>query len=261
MFSNADISQLGYLAVFTAGGVAGFVDSIAGGGGLITVPALLAVGLPPHLALATNKLQSTLGVAAALRHYRGSGLVRVRDWWPAVAATAAGAAAGTTLVQRLDPTFLRWAIPLLLAVILVHTLASPSLGDRPRRARLGRLPFQLLFGVLLGFHDGFFGPGTGAFWAVALVTLAGLDLRRATAATKVMNFASNLTALLFFLGGGKVVLAAGLVMGTGQIIGSELGARQVVRRSPRFVRWFLVASVALTLGRLLWKQVFFPAAG
>ena len=254
MITSADISQWGYLTVFGAGALAGFVDSIAGGGGLITVPALLAVGLPPHLALATNKLQSTLGVAAALRHYRGSGLVRIRDWLPAMAATCAGAAAGTTLVQRLDPTFLHWAIPVLLAVILIYTLASPDLGSRPTRARMNRLLFQVLFGLLLGFHDGFFGPGTGAFWAVALVTMVGLDLRRATAATKVMNFSSNLTALLFFLWGGKVVLGVGLVMGTGQIIGAELGARQVVSRSPRFVRWFLVGSVVLTLGRMLWRH-------
>jgi uncharacterized membrane protein YfcA len=171
-----------------------------------------------------------------------------------VVCTFLGAAAGTLLIQRLSPAFLSWAIPVLLLVILVYTLASRDLGARESRARLPRGVFQVGAGLVLGFHDGFFGPGTGAFWAVALVTLAGLDLRRATAATKVMNVTSNATALLFFALGGKVVVTVGLAMGAGQIIGSRLGAREVVRRSPGFVRWFLIGSVGLTLIKLLWDK-------
>ncbi len=192
MILHADISLLGHLTVFLAGILAGFVDSIAGGGGLITVPALLAVGLPPHLALGTNKLQSVLGVGTALRHYRGSGLVRIRDWWQAMVCTFCGAATGTLLIQQLSPDFLTWAIPLLLLLILIYTLASPDLGAKTARARMNPRLFQIGGGLLLGFHDGFFGPGTGAFWALALVTLVGLDLRRATAATKVMNVTSTI---------------------------------------------------------------------
>ncbi|HOX27015.1 MAG TPA: TSUP family transporter [Candidatus Krumholzibacteria bacterium] len=252
---TADISLVGHLIVLIAGLLAGFVDAIAGGGGLITVPALLAVGLPPHLALGTNKLQSVLGVGTALRQYRGSGLVRVRDWWLSVACTSTGAVAGTAMIQRLSPTFLTWAIPLMLVAILGYTLASPDLGARPARARVDRRALQVAGGLVLGFHDGFFGPGTGAFWALALVTLAGLDLRRATAATKVMNLTSNATALVVFTCGGQVVLSVGLAMGAGQIIGSVLGARQVVRRSPGFVRWFLIASVGLTLAKLVRDQI------
>lgn len=256
MPGSHDISLLGHLVALVAGIVAGFVDSIAGGGGLITVPALLAIGLPPHLALGTNKLGSTMGVLTALGRYRGGGLVRVRDWVPAVACTAAGAACGTLLIQRLSADFLGWLIPVLLFVILVYTLASPDLGSQPSRERLGRRLFQVIFGVGLGFHDGFFGPGTGAFWAMALVTLAGLDLRRATGATKVMNATSNVVALVFFALGGKVVLTVGLAMGAGQIIGATLGAQQVLRRPPGFVRWFLIGSVSLTLIRMLSERVF-----
>jgi hypothetical protein len=255
MLLETDITLLGHLAVLLAGVLAGFVDSIAGGGGLITVPALLAVGLPPHLALGTNKLASTLGVTTALRRYRTGGLVRIRHWLPAVACTATGAAAGTLLIQQLSADFLTWLIPVLLVVILAYTLASPDLGSRPARARLDRRLFQVLGGLALGFHDGFFGPGTGAFWAVALVTLAGLDLRRATAATKVMNATSNWTALVVFALGGNVVLTVGLAMGAGQMVGATLGSGQVLRRSPRFVRGFLIASVALTAARLLWERL------
>ncbi len=253
---SSDITLLGHGIVFVAGILAGFVDSIAGGGGLITVPALLAVGLPPHLALGTNKLQSVMGVGTALRKFRGSGLVRLRDWWLAVVCTFCGATAGTLLIQQMSPDQLTWSIPVLLLAMLIYTLASPKLGATSSRARMDRRLFQVCGGLVLGFHDGFFGPGTGAFWSLALVTLVGLDLRRATAATKVMNVTSNATALVFFALGGKVVVTVGLAMGAGQIIGSTLGAREVVRRSPGFVRWFLVASVGLTLAKLLWDKFF-----
>jgi uncharacterized protein len=252
---DSDISLLGHLAALLAGLAAGFVDSIAGGGGLITVPTLLAIGLPPHLALGTNKLGSTMGVLTALARYRGGGLVRVRNWMPAVVCTAAGAACGTLLIQRLSADFLGWLIPVLLLAILIYTLGSPDLGSRPARERMGRRLFQIVFGLGLGFHDGFFGPGTGAFWALALVVVAGLDLRRATGATKVMNATSNITALAFFLAGGKVVITVGLAMGAGQVIGATLGSMQVLRRPPSFVRWFLIGSVTLVLVRLLWEQL------
>jgi uncharacterized membrane protein YfcA len=252
---TGDITLAGHVAVLLAGAVAGFVDSIAGGGGLITVPALLAVGLPPHLALGTNKLASTMGVTTALRQYRGGGLVRLRDWLPAMACTFVGAATGTILIQRISADFLAWLIPALLVAILIYTLASPDLGSRPARARVGRRAFMVVAGLVLGFHDGFFGPGTGAFWALALVTLLGLDLRRATAATKVMNATSNVTALAFFLLGGKVIATVGLAMGAGQILGATLGSRQVLQRSPGFVRWFLIGSVALTAVKMVWERV------
>ncbi|MDD5718408.1 MAG: TSUP family transporter [Candidatus Krumholzibacteria bacterium] len=255
MLWTTDLSPAAHLVVLVAGLISGFVDSIAGGGGLITIPALLAVGLPPHLALGTNKLGSTMGVMTALHRYRGGGLVRVRDWVPGVVCTAAGAAAGTVLIQLLSAGFLAWLIPALLLAILVYTLASPDLGSQPVRRRIDRRLFQFVFGLGLGFHDGFFGPGTGAFWAMALVTLAGLDLRRATAAAKVMNATSNVVALVFFALGGKVVVTVGLALGAGQIIGAVLGAQQVLRRPPSFVRWFLIGSVALTLIKMLWERL------
>jgi len=251
MLHHVDTPLLAHLVALLAGALAGFIDSIAGGGGLITVPALLAVGLPPHLALGTNKLGSTMGVLTALARYRRGGLVRLRHWVPAMACTAGGAAAGTLLIQRLDAAFLGWLVPVLLVVILLYTLLAPRAGDVETRARVGRVPFQIGAGLLLGFHDGFFGPGTGAFWAMALVALLGLDLRRATAATKVMNATSNVAALTFFLVGGKVAVTLGLVMGAGQMVGAALGSHQVLTRTPRFVRWCLAASVAVTAVRMV----------
>jgi uncharacterized membrane protein YfcA len=240
------------LALLGAAGLfAGFVDSIAGGGGIITLPALLAAGLPPHLALGTNKLQSSFGSLTAMLHYRHGGLVSVRRTVLGIVWTFIGAAAGTLAIQRMSPGLLRHVIPALLLAIFVYMLVSPRVGVEARHARLRPAVFYLLFGLAIGFYDGFFGPGTGSFWAIAFVALLGLDLAAATAHTKVMNFVSNATALLFFALGGNVVLVPGLVMGAGEVVGAFAGSRLVMLRGARFVRVFFLVVVALTLARLV----------
>jgi uncharacterized membrane protein YfcA len=115
---------------------------------------------------------------------------------------------------------------------------------------------QPVAGTVLGFHDGFFGPGTGTFWAMTLVGLGGLDLRKATGATKVMNFTSNLVSLIVFAIGGKVLLLPGLAMGAGEVAGAYCGSRLVIRRGVRFVRLFFLIVVAVTLARVLWRSYF-----
>lgn len=240
-----------YALLGAAGLLAGFVDSIAGGGGIITVPALLAAGLPPHLALGTNKLQSTFGSCTAMLHYRSGGLVSLRETTVGIVYTFLGAAAGTIAIQRVSPGMLRHVIPALLLVIFVYMLFSPRVGSESRRARLAAPAFYLVFGLAIGFYDGFFGPGTGSFWAIAFASMLGLDLRRATAHTKVMNFVSNASALVFFALGGNVLLLPGLAMGAGQVVGALAGSRLVMVRGVRFVRVFFLIVVAVTLARLV----------
>jgi len=238
------------------GFAAGFVDSIAGGGGIITIPALLSAGLPPHLALGTNKLQSSFGSLTATLSYRHHGLVRVRQTLFGILCTAIGAAIGTVTIQRIPPDFLRQAIPILLVAIFIYTLLTPRLGERHEAPRLSSSLFHLVFGLAIGFYDGFFGPGTGSFWAIGYVTLLGFEFTRATAWTKVMNFTSNVTALLFFALGRNVILVPGLVMGVGQAAGAVVGSRMVVRRGARFVRVFFLIAVAATILRLVYQTYF-----
>ncbi len=171
--------------LFVTALVAGLVDSIAGGGGLVTVPVLLAVGIPPHLVLGTNKLQSTCGSLTATGHYFREGLIDLRDAGAGVAATAAGAIAGSWSVQQLSPAFLNRAIPIVLIVIAIYTLGAGRFGHADGRAHMKRTPFFLMFGLSLGFYDGFFGPGTGSFWALAFVAVLGMNLMRATAYSRV----------------------------------------------------------------------------
>jgi len=245
--SFADIPFVTLAGLLAVAVTAGFVDSIAGGGGLLCVPALLAAGLSPAQTLATNKLQGSFGTFSASLKFVRAGHVDLRQATPAIVATALGAAAGCLLVQSIDPGFLRAALPFLLIGVAAYFLFSPGLGDADRHQRLTMTAFALGPAPLLGFYDGFFGPGMGSFLVVALVTLLGQNLTRATAHTKVLNFTSNATSVVFFLLGGKIVWIIGLTMAAGQFLGARLGSHLVLTRGSRIVRPCLViASLAIT---------------
>ncbi len=238
--------------LFVTGLVAGFVDSIAGGGGLLALPVLLSFGLPPQLALGTNKLQATCGSGSAAWHYAQYKIVSLRECGLGVCCTVVGAIAGTLLVQRLDAAFLKHIIPVLLLAIAACVLFKPQLGAEDVRPRVTPKLFYPVAGFLLGFYDGFLGPGTGTFWTMALMLGLGFNLTKATGYTKVMNFASNLASLAFFALGRDILYSAGLVMGVGQLLGARIGSRLVVARGAKFIRpVFLTMVLALTLKLLL----------
>lgn len=240
------LDMLALLAL--AGLVAGFVDSIAGGGGLLTVPALLWAGLTPAQALATNKLQSSFGSFSAALKFARSGQLDLASIRPMIVCTFIGAAAGALAVQAIDPDFLRDAIPVMLIAIAVWLLLSPKAGELDAHQRISAGAFAVTAGTAVGFYDGFFGPGTGTFFAIAFVSLLGFNLKKATAHTKALNFTSNFASLLMFLAGGQIVWTVGLAMGAGQYLGAHLGAHLVVRNGARLVRPVLVvASIAITV--------------
>jgi uncharacterized protein len=244
--------------LFVTGLVAGFVDSIAGGGGLITLPVLLSFGLDPRHALGTNKLQAAFGSGSAAWHYAQAGTLSLKDCTRGFLLSLTGAALGTLAVRQLDPSFLKRAIPVLLIVVAAYTLLKPRLGAKDLHPRMGRGAFDLIFGLLIGFYDGFFGPGTGTFWTMAFMLGLGFNMTRATAYAKVMNFASNLSSLAFFLPGGNVCYAAGLTMGVGQVLGAKVGSRMVIARGTKFIRPVFIAVVlALTL-KLLYDAYLKP---
>jgi uncharacterized membrane protein YfcA len=244
-----------YPILFGVGAVAGFVDAIAGGGGLLTVPALLAAGLPPQLALGTNKLQSSCGTALASWNYVRAGILPWRNWLPGIAITFLSAVAGAATVHALDPAHLRRLIPFLLGAIAIHTALKPDLGVRIRPPLMSPMLFSVVFGVMLGFYDGFLGPGTGSFWMMACVLAMGLDLRGATGVTKAMNLTSNIASLAFFIAAAQVDYLIGGLMAAGQLIGAQMGSRMAIRHGARVIRpLFLVVVFALT-ARLAWDAV------
>lgn len=239
------------LALFLVAVVAGFVDSIAGGGGLLTVPALLAAGLPPTTALATNKAQSTAGALTAAVTYTRGGAVQPRALLPPVLTVLVGAATGTLVLTRIDASRLEVLLPWLLLAVAAYVAARPNLGAVPTVARMRPRTYTLTVAPLIGAYDGFLGPGTGSFFAVTLVGLRGHDLTRATATTKVLNLTSNVTALAVFALAGEPAWLLGGAMAVGQTLGARLGAGSVLRRGAGLVRPALVVvSVALSI-RLL----------
>jgi hypothetical protein len=252
--SISTIPGWGLTLLFITGLVAGFVDSIAGGGGLITLPILLSLGLPPRLALGTNKLQATFGSGSAAWHYKRAGVVDLRRCRWGVVFTIAGATAGTFLVQELDARFLKHFIPAVLLAIAAYMFFKSQLGAEDIRPRMRAGTFYLVAGLGLGFYDGFIGPGTGTFWTMALMLGLGLNLTKATGETKVMNFASNVTSLVFFSCTGQVLVTAGLVMGAGQLLGAKAGSHMVVTKGTKFIRPVFLATVLIVTLKLAWNS-------
>jgi uncharacterized membrane protein YfcA len=234
--------------------LAGFIDAIAGGGGLLTVPALLAAGLSPAQALATNKLQSVGGSFSASLYFIRRKAVDLREQKLNIVLTFLGSISGALLVQHVKGDILRQLLPLLVIAIGLYFLLMPKIGEDDRQRRLHGLPFALVAGGCVGFYDGFFGPGAGSFYALAFVTLCGYNLAKSTAHAKVLNFTSNLGGLLLFMLGGKVVWLVGLVMLAGQVCGARLGARMVLTKGQKLIRPMIVIVSAVMSAKLLYDS-------
>ena len=242
--------------LFLAGLMAGFIDSIAGGGGLISLPALLSVGISPQVALGTNKLQGTFGVFTAAANYLSKGGVNLKECWIGVVTTLIGAAIGSLTVQRMNPEILGQLVPFLLLGVFLYTIFSKNLGFSSRDAKINGPTYYFVFGMLLGFYDGFFGPGTGAFWTASLLLLLGYNFTKAVGVTKVMNFTSNLVALCLFAISGNVNIQAGIIMALGQIIGARVGSNMAIKRGTRFIRPVFLSIVFITVVRLFYQNFF-----
>lgn len=232
---------------------AGLIDAIAGGGGLLALPAILLAGAPPVTALATSKLQGMFGTASAAAHYARAGQVEPRaQAGPAVLAALASGA-GALLAARLPVEAIRVLLPALLIGVALYFGLSRGLGDADRAERMGARAFGGTVVPGLGFYDGVLGPGTGSFLMLGFVTLRGHGLLKATAHVKLINLASNLGALLVFAAVAEIWWAVGLSMGAAQALGAQAGSRLAVRVGGRVIRPLLVAVSLLLAGRLLWQ--------
>lgn len=251
-----DPSPIAIAALALVALVAGTIDAIAGGGGLLTVPALLAAGLPPHLALGTNKGQSVFGSFAALARFARAGLVepgRARVGFPL---GLLGSLLGAALVLAVPAATLRPVVLVLLAAAALFIglrrgkPEARAAGGAPRRHR-GSVAAGLV-ALVIGAYDGFFGPGTGTFLIVASVALLGDGLTEASAAAKVVNFASNLAALGLFAWRGVVLWQVALPMAAAQLVGGWVGAHLAVRRGDALVRRVAVAVALALAAKLAW---------
>lgn len=243
-----------YILLTVIAFIAGFIDAIAGGGGLLTVPAMLSVGIPPVATLATNKLQAVFGSSTASLNFSRKRMIDWQTCWPQVFLILVLAGIGAWTVQSIRTGLLDLIVPLLLIVVAAYVLLSPRMTDEDAHHRLSAAAY-LPIGGAIGFYDGFFGPGTGSFFATSLVSLRGFGLTRATAHTKAFNFASNLGSLIVFLVTGHAIILLGLCMAIGAASGAFTGSHTAMRFGARVIRPVLVASSLALTARLLWSAI------
>lgn len=219
---------------------AGFIDTLAGGGGLITMPALIISGVPPLAVLGTNKLQGSMGTATStymmLKHNR----IHWHDMKYLMLLAFIGSALGSVAVQFINTDALSFAIPVVLLLIAVYFVISPLPSHIETTPRLSKQKYRYGIVPAIGWYDGMFGPGTGSFFSLAGVALRGQGLINATANAKALNFSTNIASLVIFATAGQVVWLIGVTMMFGQIIGAWLGAHSLFRIKPVYLRAFVV---------------------
>lgn len=246
------------LALMMAVGLAaGFLDAIAGGGGLLTVPAYALAGLDPAAAVATNKVNGTLGVAAASAAFARKGVYRGRQPWLLAGSAAAGGVAGALALSSVPTGWLTLAMPFALIVIALYFAFTPALGDKDRAPRVSIALAALVFAPLVGFYDGVFGPGAGSFYMIVCVALLGRAAVQATGETKLANLASNGASLVAFAVMGKIFWPLGLAVGLAQGIGSILGARAAMAGGARLIRPLIVLASLAMAARLALRAGWF----
>ena len=233
--------------------LAGFIDAIAGGGGMLVMPALLGIGMPPHLVIGTNKLVGTFGTFSASLTFMRKGLLQPARWWAMSFGTFVGAGIGAVLIYLMSAGVLKRLLPLAILLAAAYLIwprrAMPVV--HPESITPIRRSVKLLTGGIIGFYDGFIGPGTGAFWMAAAMKLFQLDLVAAAGVARFMNFISNLTALLTFMILGNIDYAIGLSMGGLLMIGAFIGAHSAIHYGAPFIRPVFLLVVAAMAGRLL----------
>ncbi|SMH30255.1 hypothetical protein SAMN06295885_0411 [Rathayibacter oskolensis] len=254
------IIALMILAAFAAG----WIDAVVGGGGLLQLPALLLVpGISPVQALATNKLASIFGTTtSAITFYRRA-RPDLRTALPMAAVALGGSYGGATLAGLLPASVFKPIIVVALVVVAVVTLARPAMGAATALKHAGRrhLVTAAVLGLVIGFYDGLIGPGTGTFLIIALITALGYDFLLASAKAKIVNVATNLGALLYFIPGGHVIWVLGLFMGLANVAGAYLGSRMAVAKGSRFIRiafLVVVGALILKLGTDVWVENIAP---
>lgn len=240
-----------FVILFFVALFAGFVDSIAGGGGLIAIPAMLIMGVPPLEALGTNKLQAQFGSASATIAYARRGHVDLKKQFPMAAMAFCGGILGALAASFVPPETLRAIMPFLLIAIALYFAFKPNLNDLDSHQRITPLIFGLTIVPLIGFYDGVFGPGAGSFYMLAFVGLAGFGMLKATAHTKLLNFGSNFGSFLVFTLSGAMLWKLGLIMGLGQFLGAQIGSRLAMSNGAKIIRPLLVISCLAMATKLL----------
>lgn len=232
--------------------IAGFIDAIAGGGGLLTIPALLFTGMTPVQAIATNKLQACFGSFTATRFFVKQNLVSPKKQIWGIVAASIGAILGAIAIQQFDSEILISLLPFALILIAVYLLLAKNFGEPAAKPKLNEKSFNQFFITSIGFYDGFFGPGTGTFFTLSYCKMRAMNLIQATAHAKLMNFTTNIISLLIFIISDQIIWQIGLAMALGQIIGARIGAATALKQGTDFIRYMTIAvCIAMSISLLI----------
>jgi len=246
---SLDISVL--ITLCGVGFIAGFIDAVAGGGGMLTIPTLLTTGLPPHIALGTNKLAATFGSFTASYTFYKKKLFDPHFWRYSLLATAIGAIIGTIIVNYLSTEFLDKVLPVLIMITALYTLLASSMKNNsnllPKYNKKHKIT-QIVQGLVLGFYDGIAGPGTGAFWTASSSALYKMNILICSGLARSTNFVSNICSLFTFFYLGQVNLLLGVLMGLFIMSGSWIGAHSAIKFGGTFIRpVFIIVVLCLSL--------------
>lgn len=255
---SLSLSILDYSILFPLIFLAGFIDSIAGGGGLISLPAYFSVGIPPHTALGTNKFSSCSGTIFSASRYLRAGMIDLPIALTSAALALLGSWLGARTALLVSAKFLNYLLIILIPFIAIFTLLKRDIGyeDKAELIKKGyRLILAALAGMLIGFYDGFFGPGTGTFLILIYSALMKYNFLRANANTKVVNLASNIAALLTFATAGQVYYPVALPAALCGIAGNLTGSRMVIKRGNKLIRQIFFLVLTLLLAKILFDLI------
>lgn len=235
---------------------AAFVDSIGGGGGIISVPVYLLAGLPAHYALGTNKLSASIGTTVSTLRYIKHGFVSWKLAIPSIVAALLGSAFGTKLQLLVPENYLKYMLLLILPIVAVVLLRQKSLPETPGEIRTGKqMTIVTTAALVIGIYDGFYGPGTGTFLLLIFCNLAKMDLRTASGNVKLVNLASNIGAVTTSLLAGKVLIPIGLIAAAFSMLGNYLGAGLTIKNGSKIVRPVIFTVLALLALKIILELI------
>lgn len=255
-FANVNLETFLFLGI--ACFFASFIDAIAGGGGLITVPAYLASGLPPHMALGTNKVSSSIGTIASSLKFATSGKINKEMLKKLIPFSFVGAIIGVKTVVLIDSKYLYPIAIILLLIVLIYTLLNKKIGEENNFVGLtdNNIRNGRIMAFTIGFYDGFFGPGTGSFIIFALIKIFKLDFTNASGNAKFLNLTSNLASVALFVYLGKVNFFYSIPIGIIMIFGAILGAKMAVTKGTSFIKPMFLIVTTIVLIKMILESIF-----
>lgn len=248
---------LEYIFLCIAGFAAAAVDSIAGGGGLISLPAIMAAGVPPHLALGTNKFASTCASFTSTLTFAKSKMIYMPLIKFLIPCTLIGAALGVNTALKIDEAVLQVMILVLIFAVAIYTMVKKDFGSEDKFKELTKLNifYGCLFAFALGFYDGFFGPGTGSFLIFLFISIYGFDFTISAGNGKILNFVSNITSLVLFAISGKIMYQAGIPMALSMILGARIGTKIAINNGTKVIKPIFITIALVLTAKLLYQSL------